>query len=200
MELDEQVEEQEPKFETQVYIFDTKNLADKSVFDALYKTVPEYRQKKIDFYQYDKDKRLSLGVGLVLSYALEKAGFAQDELEWAYKESGKPYFKNNEEIQFCLSHSEERAMCAISTEKIGCDVEFITPDNEVDVEQWTKIESYAKASDIELSSLLDGKKIPDSKFIFRQIELNDGYKYTICSQSAIGPNQIWMLKLQDFLQ
>lgn len=189
----------EQPFETQIYIFDTKSLSDKAVFDKLYKTVPEYRQKKIDFYQYDKDKRLSLGVGLVLSYALDKAGFDEQELEWAYHESGKPYFKNEPEIQFCLSHSEERAMCAISMERIGCDVEFITPDNEVDVEQWTKIESYAKAADIELTSLLDGKKIPDSKFIFRQVELNDGYKYTICSQNEIMPDQIWTLSLKDFL-
>ncbi|MDD7415841.1 MAG: hypothetical protein SPI86_09015 [Treponemataceae bacterium] len=185
-------------FETKIYVFDTSVLQDESLFKKFYRTVPSFRQKKVDFYKDYKDKCLSLGVGLVLIKALKSAGYDIKNLEWAYYENGRPYFKGNEEIQFALSHSHERALCAISVNRIGCDVEFVTPDNETEIEQWTKIESYAKATDLELAYLLSGKTAPDSKFHFKQLELKDGYIYTVCSEEEINDNQVQVLKIEDF--
>ena len=108
---------------TMVYIFDTKVLEDKERFDALYKTVPLYRQQKVDAYSSAPEKRLCLGTGLVFSHAIRQAGFSESELKIAYGENGKPYFKNDLDFHFSLSHSGERAMCAVSDEPIGCDVD-----------------------------------------------------------------------------
>ena len=127
---------------TMVYIFDTKVLRDKKIFDEMYRKMPEYRRKKIDAYQTDAEKRLCLGTGVVFSHAIEAAGFSEDELKIAYSESGKPYFKNDLDFHFSLSHSQERAMCAVSDEPIGCDVEQISLDRDTDM--WTRLESYAK--------------------------------------------------------
>ena len=42
-------------FETKIYIASVKSLYDKTLFEKLYKTVPEYRRKKIDSYSDIKD-------------------------------------------------------------------------------------------------------------------------------------------------
>ena len=173
---------------TMVYIFDTKVLEDKKTFDRLYKTVPEYRQKKIDGYTTDAEKRLCLGTGVVFSHAITEAGFSEDELHLAYGENGKPYFKNDLYFHFSLSHSGERAMCAVSDEPIGCDVELITDDRDADT--WTRLESYAKATDEPLSMLMNQKSPFNSAWIFKETNLNDGYKYMTCTKEKLSDDQI----------
>jgi len=108
---------------TKVYVADTKLLKDKSLFGELYKTVPHDRQRKIDAFLFEKDKRLCLAVELLLKKALLDAGIEKYEIKiGAY---GKPYIENKS-IFFNLSHSEEMVMCAVSLGEVGCDVEKIT--------------------------------------------------------------------------
>ena len=178
---------------TMVYIFDTNVLRDKKIFDELYKKVPEYRRKKVDAYQSDAEKRLCLGTGVVFSHAIQEAGFLEDELKIAYNESGKPYFKNDKDFHFSLSHSQERAMCAVSDEPIGCDVEHLTDDRDVDM--WTRLESYAKATDEPLSMLMNQKSPFNSSWLFKEVDLQDGYKYMVCSQEDLDDDQIVVYQL-----
>ena len=70
---------------TMAYIFDTKVLEDKELFDKLYKKVPAYRQKKVDSYAGEAEKRSCLGTGLVFSHAIQEAGF---ELKTAHHNLG----------------------------------------------------------------------------------------------------------------
>ena len=74
---------------TMVYIASTATLDDEKRFADLYKTVPKYRQAKIDHYSDWKEKKLSLGVGLLLSMALKKAGINESKLELCHDENGK---------------------------------------------------------------------------------------------------------------
>ena len=173
---------------TMIYIFDTKVLEDKERFDALYKTVPLYRQQKVDAYSSAPEKRLCLGTGLVFSHAIRQAGFSESELKIAYGENGKPYFKNDLDFHFSLSHSGERAMCAVSDEPIGCDVELITPGRDADA--WTRLESYAKATDEPLSMLMNQKSPFSASWLFKEIDRKDGYKYMVCSQEELSDDQI----------
>ncbi len=108
---------------TKVYVSDTKLLKDKGVFGELYKTVSPNRQRKIDSFLFEKDKRLCLAAELLLKKGLSDAGI--ESFETKYGVFGKPYIEN-EGICFNLSHSEEMVMCAISSEDVGCDVEKIT--------------------------------------------------------------------------
>ncbi len=170
---------------TAVYIFDTKVLEDKAVFDSQYEKMSDYRKKRIDSYKDEKDKRLCLGTGIALSYALLKAGEDEASLEYAKKESGMPYFKNRSDLHFSLSHSGERAMCAISSKPIGCDVEVFADKADKDTVSWTKIESYAKATDTPLAYLMGNKASMDSAYKFFGFERNDGYVYTVCSKEEI---------------
>jgi len=178
---------------TMVYIFDTKVLEDKELFDKLYKKVPAYRQKKVDSYAGEAEKRSCLGTGLVFSHAIQEAGFSEDELKIAYGDNGKPYFKNDPDFHFCLSHSGERAMCAVSDEPIGCDVELIIPEKDIDL--WTRLESYAKATDIPLFQLMNQQSPFSGSWLFKEIDLKDGYKYMTCSQEELSDDQITVYKL-----
>lgn len=110
-----------------VYVADTDDLKDESRFLRLYLSMPEYRRRKIDAMRFDKDKRLSLGVGLLLSRALRDWGIDCPEPEIGYSIHQKPFLTQFPNLHFNLSHSEERVMCAISDCEIGCDVELVTP-------------------------------------------------------------------------
>ncbi len=107
---------------TNVYVADTELLKEETLFGELYQTVSPDRQRKVDKFLFEKDKRLSLAAELVLKKALLNVGI--DKFEIIYGRNGKPYIKN-EDIYFNLSHSEERVFCAISSKEVGCDVERI---------------------------------------------------------------------------
>lgn len=181
---------------TLVYIATTKALENAETFSSLYKTVPKYRQKKIDTYKTDKEKRLCLGVGLLLSRALKENEIDESLLELSHKDNGRPFFKERPDIYFSLSHSEERVMCSISDQPIGCDVEIIKEDSDKDVVNWTKMECYAKASDTNMMDLINGKAFYSKEYSFKEIEQNDGYRYVICSKCPLEENQI--IRLESF--
>ncbi len=108
---------------TNVYVADTKLLKDKDVFGELYQTVSPDRQRKIDAFRFEKDKRLCLAAELLLKKGLSDAGIESFNVKCGV--FGKPYIEN-EGICFNLSHSEEMVLCAVSSKEVGCDVEKIT--------------------------------------------------------------------------
>lgn len=112
------------KFNTMLFVADTKILDDDNLFRYYYDLMPAYRQKKIDTYVFKKDKKLSLGVGVLLMLALKEIGLDIHKETFIEKKNRKPYLKNRK-IFFNLSHSENKVLCAISSDEIGCDIEKI---------------------------------------------------------------------------
>lgn len=113
-------------FQPVLFVSPVSALEDNKLFDKAYSVVGEERKAKTDRYRFGKDKRLSLGAGVLLKYALSYLGFSQKTDEIIYGENEKPYFKNNG-IYFNLSHSGDYAVCAVSPCEIGCDIELIKP-------------------------------------------------------------------------
>ena len=110
-----------------VYVGDTSSLKDEILFEKLFETVPSQRKEKINRISRPEDKRLSLGVELLLKKALSDIGIDNYKVERC--KNGKPCIKGEENLFFNLSHSGERVMCAVSSFEIGCDVEKIKPTN-----------------------------------------------------------------------
>lgn len=106
------------------YYSETDQLKDPALFMSLYGRVSAERRKKIDSYIFPKDKRLSLGAGILLRKALEDLGEDPDSFSLAHAGNGKPFLLDSS-IHFNLSHSEERVMCSVSDCDVGCDVEKI---------------------------------------------------------------------------
>ena len=94
-----------------------------------YPSVSKNRQNKIDFYRFDKDKKLSCGAYLLLNKLLIEENITNSIFKKG--KYGKAYISNHENIYFNLSHSEKMVLCAISDMEVGADIEYI--DSEIDL-------------------------------------------------------------------
>lgn len=174
------------KHEAIVYIIDTEFLKDPEVFRRIYSEMPEYRRKKIDAYCFDKDKRLSLAAGFLLSEALRSAGICESELSLSVTANGRPYFRDQPDVNFSLSHSGSRAMCVLAAGPVGCDVEQIAGNEDIDLYRWTVMESYLKATDGVIDELLSFDPNTDTDYEFHEILRNDGYRYMVCAKKGVS--------------
>lgn len=96
-----------------------------------YPLASKNRQEKIDFYRFDKDKKLSCGAYLLLMKLLSEENIIGPEFE--FNEYGKAYISNHEGIYFNLSHSGKMVLCAISDKEVGADIEYIDPEIDLDI-------------------------------------------------------------------
>lgn len=95
-----------------------------------YSLVSKSRQEKIDFYRFDKDKKLSAGAYLLLKRLLSEVNIKDFKIKIGKYE--KPYLLSQDEnIYFNLSHSSKMVLCAISDKELGVDIENI--DHEIDL-------------------------------------------------------------------
>ena len=110
---------------TIIYTLSTDALEDRELFREKALLVSKERNETIGRLRFDRDKRLSLGAGLLLRQALSEAGLEYSALTFCKGEYGKPYIKNHPELHYNLSHSENRVICALSDKETGCDIEKI---------------------------------------------------------------------------
>ena len=103
-----------------IYVANTANLLDPKEFPEVMEGLSEERIEKILRFKQEKDRKQSLGAGLLLKYCLEKAGLSMEDVK--YGENGKPQIDN---CYFNLSHSKDMVACAVSEKVIGCDIEDI---------------------------------------------------------------------------
>lgn len=105
---------------------DVSSLEDEDLFAGYFEMMPAKRQEKINRFKYDKDKRLSLGAGILLRKLLLEAGAVDSQMQKVdYNDKGKPFFPDCPEYKFNLSHSGTKVVCAVSDYELGCDVEAI---------------------------------------------------------------------------
>lgn len=181
-----------------VYIADSSKLQDKGLFQHFYDNANAYRREKIDKAEEQRDKQAILAAGVLLSRALNEAGYNEQELELQFNNSGKPFYSKHPELGFSLAYSGDRAMCAIAIAdgpigaEIGCDVEENTKElaeyldeYNMTADKWTRLESYAKATQADMESLFYGSASVIPGFIFSHPELDDNYKYNVCCRIKI---------------
>ena len=96
-----------------------------------YPLVSRKRQEKIDFYRFEKDKKLSCGAYLLLKKMLAEANITDPVFKT--EKYGKAYISNHENIHFNLSHSGKIVLCAISDREVGADVEYSDPEIDLNI-------------------------------------------------------------------
>ena len=94
-----------------------------------YEMLSKDRKEKVDFYRFDKDKKLSAGAYLLLKKLLTEIGI--DDFEIKIGKYGKAYISDQENIYFNMSHSSKLVACAISDKEVGVDIEY--NDSEIDL-------------------------------------------------------------------
>ena len=133
-----------------------------------YDLVPKDRREKIDFYRFEKDKKLSAGAYLLLKKLLDEENITKPVFKT--EKYGKAYISNYDNIHFNLSHSGKMVLCAISDREVGVDVEYNDPSIDLDIAK-----SYFYNSEYE--SIMKSDK-PSEEF-FKYWVLKESYmKYT----------------------
>lgn len=114
---------------TKIYTADVSALTDPELYAAAYALEPACRREKADRLRRDSDKRLSVGAGMLLRHALLASEIAEvPQFPQAYEigEYGKPFIPGSR-LYFNLSHSGDYAICAVSENEVGCDIEKEEP-------------------------------------------------------------------------
>jgi len=78
-------------------------------------------------YRFERDRRLSVAVYLLLREALEKCFGLCGNPRLARGANGKPFLPEHPEVHFNLSHCPKAAACVVSDRPVGIDVEEIAP-------------------------------------------------------------------------
>lgn len=189
------------------WVCDVRPLADPALFSRGMSLLPwEDRREQIMRFRLERDRRLCLGAGLLLAHALRYAGATDLSLRRLL--NGKPVLAACPDIHFNLSHSGTLAVCAVSDQPVGADVEVLqSGDSHVAAfcfqpaelewmnrfedpaypftRLWTRKESYLKLLGTGLSRspnsfrVIPGKDTP-SGCTFSERE-KDGHLICICS-------------------
>ncbi len=103
-----------------VYINEHTDLLDiKSALDL----VSPQRREQAMRYRHESGQRLSLAAYLLLMEGLQKEFGIDEAPVFDYSAEGKPFIANHPDVHFNLSHSGTVALCAVSNQPIGTDVE-----------------------------------------------------------------------------
>lgn len=106
-----------------IYLVNTDKLNDEKLFSNYFSEMSDYRKAKINKMKMQKDKNLSLGVGILINDYLKTLGLREKDMLYEEKHNGKPFFKTLPNVYFNASHSGECAVCSFSDKEIGCDIE-----------------------------------------------------------------------------
>lgn len=133
---------------TKTFLLDTDCFIDYNFFNRYFQSVSPQRQKKISRLVPQASKRLSLGAGVTLSIALADFGLYGNDAEIKYNEKGKPFLKNNA-YHISISHSGHYAVVAISSSKVGVDIEEVKPIEDGVIKRVTTIDEQAQIKNLQ---------------------------------------------------
>ena len=180
-----------------VYVANVSELPDPKDNPEHLKGLSDVRVKKIMRCRQTKDRKQSLGAGLLLTQCLKEYRIDTESIR--YGEHGKPEVEG---ICFNLSHSQDMVVCAVSGMPVGCDIEkigelkegiaerFFTKNEVKYLERfqgnekrdefyrlWTMKESYMKMTGEGMSLSLDCFEfiIEDRIKVFREAILEECY-------------------------
>lgn len=201
-----------------IYVSDVSHINENEL-DIYLSRLSEYRRKKVNSLSRLNDKKLSVGVGLMLDIALKPYELNEADMTYCVNKHGKSEFANLPNVHFSISHSGDYAVCAISDNTLGCDIEkigrvdmkiancFFTKAecdrlNSLNFDEqktelakiWTVKESYAKALGRGVNSVL-GTDINEINYnISTFYDIND-YVLSCCSiESDVEINRIKIKK------
>ena len=92
---------------------------------AALKESSEQRREQALKFKYEQGQRLCVLAYLLLKQALREGYGITENPVFEYNEHGKPSIVGHPEIFFNLSHCKEAAICVVSDQPVGVDVEGI---------------------------------------------------------------------------
>ena len=170
--------------------------------------LPEWRQKKALRFRFLLDRVLCAKAYLLLKQGLSSTFGITDNPEFLYIGHDKPVLKDCPDIHFNLSHCKRGVLCVIDRQDIGCDIEEIMQQLDMDLCRhcfseseftdifsspspctqftvwWTRKEAYLKLTGMglidNLPTLFTTEVMKKIKFE-TTVDEDHGYVYTICT-------------------
>lgn len=187
-----------------VYVNEHTDLLD---IESALKQVSAQRREQALRFRHESGQRLSLGVYLLLMEGLKKEYGITEAPVFDYTEEGKPFIASRPDIHFNFSHSGTVALCAISDQPVGADVETnrkISSSlinytmNESEQEQinaspdptmrflyfWTRKEALLKLTGEGIRNNVKNVLAEAEKYCFETVE-KENYIYTIVKHKNI---------------
>lgn len=87
----------------------------------------EQRKAQCLQFRYEQGRKTCAAAYLLLCEALRKEHGIEEQPVFEYGEHGKPLLAGHPDIHFNLSHCREAAICVVSHEPVGVDIESIRP-------------------------------------------------------------------------
>ena len=208
-----------------LYYAKITKLYDEKCFEEKIRQIKEKRQVRILEHCQKKDRCRSLAASLLLKKALEEEGICYEETCFTKEQGGKPKLLQNG-LFFNLAHAQEMAVCVISDQQVGVDVErrdrmegkeqkrklqiakkILTPEEwklwekagcqtEELISVWTKKESYVKMTGKGLTENLTTVDTLSNAF-YQQILVDDGYVISVCT--ALENERAQVKDLSEYL-
>ncbi len=91
-------------------------------YERLLQRLPEERKERTERLRRPADRWRSVAGWLMFETAMRSAGIPQERWQFRYGVQGKPYL-GLEDLQFSISHSGPVALCAVSAQELGADVQ-----------------------------------------------------------------------------
>lgn len=105
-----------------VYI---NNNVDSLNLDLALAQVSEQRREQALRFRFESGRRLCLAAYLLLMEGLQKEYGITEKPVFDYSEKGKPSIIGHPDLHFNFSHSGNIALCALSNQPVGADVEAL---------------------------------------------------------------------------
>jgi 4'-phosphopantetheinyl transferase len=96
----------------------------------LFQFISMEKQKKLQRYRHNVDKKLSLYADLLVRYlACKHLGLTNADLMFSQTKTGKPYLPGVHSFAFNLSHTRNAIAVAVAGKAIGIDIEKVVCNN-----------------------------------------------------------------------
>lgn len=187
--------------------------------------LPRWRRRRLERLRYAPAREASFSAGLLWRYVMEKHGL-QPEEPVRFLQAGKPVFAEREDYYFSLSHSGPYAMCAISNNSVGVDIQRIKPvhmsvarrfhfrerdwlaehdpneQNHAFYELWTRKEAWVKATSKDQLLNLNEQDVIHGVdgWQFVEYSLEDEYMAAVCARIGEKLTPPTVLTPEDVLQ
>lgn len=95
--------------------------------------LPQWRREVVMRYRFHADRVLSSRAFMLLQQALREVWGIDEEIRFDINDHGKPSIAGHPEVHFNMSHCKAGVLCVVDDEPVGCDIETIVKDLNLDL-------------------------------------------------------------------
>lgn len=192
----------------ELYRISTELLRDKTLEQRIYQSCSPMRREKADRCRTELQRRQSLAASCLLDYALKVIGLNEQEIQYLEGPDGKPEIAGLDSVRFSLSHSGTWAICAVSEQAIGADIEmarefsprllqryFDAEEQKDPLRVWVLKESFCKMTGVGIREIptlhivmrdrvqmLQNGRMAEA--VFWEKQLSDGTRLAVCCRGT----------------